>query len=163
MFLDDDDLLYADHIETLVDALIHHPDCVAAYSLAWCVRSRFARDGCVCSERFELPRLFNQPYCYETLKLYNFIPIQSILFKRTLYLERGGFDTSLDLLEDWNLWLRYGYRNQFVFRSKTTSLFRVPADIPAADSRQKSIDNALAAAAVAAEAWRRQYDKLSPR
>ncbi|MBC7203412.1 MAG: glycosyltransferase, partial [Pusillimonas sp.] len=35
MFLDDDDLLFADHIETLVEALSTSHQYVAAYSLAW--------------------------------------------------------------------------------------------------------------------------------
>ena len=159
MFLDDDDLLYADHIETLLHTLVNHTDCVAAYSLAWRVKTYFGDDGSVCDEYFDLPSLFNQPYCYETLTRYNYIPIQSILFKRLLYQERGGFDVNLDQLEDWNLWLRFGYRNEFVFLPKITSLFRVPAAINAMDSRQNKIDKSMADAIASVEEWRMQYDK----
>jgi GT2 family glycosyltransferase len=159
MFLDDDDLLYADHIETLMHTIANNPDCVAAYSLAWRVKTYFGDDSRVCNEYFDLSSLFNQPYCYETLTRYNYIPIQSILFKRALYQERGGFDESLDQLEDWNLWLRFGYRNKFVFLPKITSLFRVPADIDVMDSRQNLIDKSMIDALASAEKWRQQYDE----
>ncbi|MCF6172629.1 MAG: glycosyltransferase, partial [Campylobacteraceae bacterium] len=40
MFLDDDDLLYSDHIEVLVNALEENKDYVAAYSLAWLIETK---------------------------------------------------------------------------------------------------------------------------
>jgi GT2 family glycosyltransferase len=129
MFLDDDDLLFADHVETLTCALRNEPEAAAAYSLSMEVHTDIAPDKCSYTERFfNTPNLFFQEWDYETLQDHNFIPIQSILFKRSLYLERGGFDTNLDQLEDWNLWLRYGFENRFLYVPKTTSMFRSPAD-----------------------------------
>jgi GT2 family glycosyltransferase len=129
MFLDDDDLLFADHVETLIGALRNEPEAAAAYSLSMEVHTDIAPDKSSYTERFfNIPNLFFQEWDYETLLDHNFIPIQSILFKRSLYVERGGFDTNLDQLEDWNLWLRYGFENRFLYVPKTTSLFRSPAD-----------------------------------
>ncbi len=158
VFLDDDDLLYADHLEVLVAALANQPGCVAAYSLAWRLTTTTDEIEQVVDEHFDIPQLFFQPYCYETLAHHNYIPIQSIMFRRLLYLERGGFDVALDKLEDWNLWLRYGYRNQFVYVPKTTSLFRVPSDLGLMSMRQDQIDGAISDAVASAKRWCREYD-----
>lgn len=126
MFLDDDDLLYADHVEVLVGELLRKPLAAAAYALATEIHSD-CHHG-LCNEiDYINPGLFHQDWNYEVLLDHNFIPIQSLLFRRDLYITRGGFDVSLDHLEDWNLWLRYGHANKFIFIPKTTSLFRTPA------------------------------------
>lgn len=126
VFLDDDDLLYADHVETLVEALRRRPEACAAYALSFEVRSECTEAGCQ-EEPYTSPAHFYQPWDYAVLRDHNFIPIQSILFSRNLFIERGGFDIDLEQLEDWNLWLRYGQGNTFEFVPKTTSLFRTPA------------------------------------
>lgn len=158
MFLDDDDLLYADHVEVLLNALLASPDTVAAYSLAWCLRTTMNGAGEIVDEHFDLPALFFQPYDYAVLRHHNYIPIQSILFRRMLYETRGGFETELDKLEDWNLWLRYAYRNTFEYLPKTTSLFRVPADPQAMGERQELIDQAIADARASADRHCLSYD-----
>ena len=127
MFLDDDDLLYADHVETLVAALKRNPNASAAYALSFEVLSD-CTEGLCKEVSYVTPALFHQPWDYAVLQDHNFIPIQSILFSRKLFLERGGFDTDLEQLEDWNLWLRYGFGNTFEFVPKTTSLYRTPAN-----------------------------------
>jgi GT2 family glycosyltransferase len=127
MFLDDDDLLFSDHIETLMQCLSADATVDAAYSLAFEVTTALSeeKDSYV-EELFFTPPVFHQEWDYEVLRHHNFIPIQSILFKKELYQRWGGFDLTLDQLEDWNLWLRYGYGGNFKFIKKTTSLFRTP-------------------------------------
>jgi len=125
MFLDDDDLLYADHVETLISALKRTPDAKAAYALSFEVKSDFV-GGEYNEYTYTTSEVFHQPWDYFVLKDHNFIPIQAILFSRSLFLDRGGFDLELEQLEDWNLWLRYGFLNLFVFVPKTTSLFKTP-------------------------------------
>jgi GT2 family glycosyltransferase len=132
MFLDDDDLLFADHIETLVAALSRDTGLSAAYALSTEIHTSVAPSGQHYVETaFDTSNRFRQVWDYATLLDHNFIAIQAILFKRELYLQRGGFDSNLDQLEDWNLWLRYGYGNRFIYVPKTTSLFRSPADYDA--------------------------------
>lgn len=127
LFLDDDDLLYADHVEVLMAALLKQPDAHAAYSLSF---EAFADkpDGTRGEANYQTPEIFRQSWNFQTLLDHNFIPIQALLFNRRLYLERGGFTTDLDQLEDWNLWLRYGHLNRFVYVPKTTSIFHTPSD-----------------------------------
>lgn len=129
LFLDDDDLLFADHVETLVQALLQNPDCAAAYALSFEIHTLMAADFQHYTEtRLSTPPAFYQPWDYSVLQHHNFMPIQSILFQRELYEKWGGFDVELDQLEDWHLWLRYGHGQQFAYVAKTTSLFRSPAN-----------------------------------
>jgi GT2 family glycosyltransferase len=129
MFLDDDDLLFSDHIETMITALSSDTTLSAAYALSIEVHTTInsATDSYV-ENAFHTPNLFRQEWDYDILLDHNFIPIQAIMFKRELYELHGGFDETLDQLEDWNLWLRYGCGNRFIHIPKTTSLFRSPAN-----------------------------------
>lgn len=68
--------------------------------------------------------------------------IQSVLFERRLYQQRGGFETDMDALEDWVLWLRYAYGHQFVYVPKVTSMFRTPAKFSDTTSRQEALNAA---------------------
>ncbi|WP_339502571.1 glycosyltransferase [Pseudomonas silesiensis] len=146
MFLDDDDLLFSDHVEVLVAALAKDRDAVAAYSLAMEVGTVIAPDGRYTEVSHEMPSYFKQEYDYNILLDHNFIPIQSLLFLRDLYLQRGGFETDMSNLEDWNLWLRYGYGNVFTYVPKTTSLFRTPADPNVRLERHKLLHDAYSIA-----------------
>lgn len=139
-FLDDDDLLYADHVETLL-AAVQAKAAVAAYSLAFEVHTKFGERG-YSEGSIQTAPLHKQQWDYEVLKDHNFIPIQALLFSRSLFAKRGGFDTSLDQLEDWNLWLRYGFGNSFEYVPKTTSIFRTPADANERAQRQEALHEA---------------------
>jgi GT2 family glycosyltransferase len=136
LFFDDDDLLFADHIETLATQLYNNQSqYVACYSLAWSTAIDKTLMN-ICQSPVMASRI-NQPYNYNKLMENNYIPIQSIIFKKELFNERGGFDESLEYYEDWNLWLRYGYKNEFMFIPKVTSIFTLPADQNEIQKRQK--------------------------
>jgi GT2 family glycosyltransferase len=129
LFLDDDDILFSDHVELLAAKLMETPKAVAAYSIAWeAITDYPLEDGRYTENCHSVSSLHRQAFDYEVLKHHNFMPVQSVLFERKLFEERGGMDERLDALEDWNLWLRFAYRNHFVFVPKVTSMFRTPAD-----------------------------------
>ena len=143
MFLDDDDLLFADHVETLMQCLSADVSLDAAYSLAFEVTTHVTEDkSSYVEELFYTPPVFRQAWDYSVMQRHNFIPIQSIIFKKELYQRWGGFDLALDQLEDWSLWLRYGYDGNFRFVEKTTSLFRTPADSSVRADRHALLHNA---------------------
>lgn len=143
MFLDDDDLIFADHVETLAQVLIKDESLAAAYALAIEVHTDMREDRQhYTEERFATPMTFFQEWDYEVLQHHNFIPIQAILFKRELYKTWGGFDVELDQLEDWHLWLRYGYGQQFAYVPKTTSIFRSPAKLDVRTDRAQLLHEA---------------------
>ncbi len=123
-FLDDDDLLFPEHVETLLKEIKRSGN-MAAYSIAY--ESVVIYDNKKkCYKECRRWIRYRQPFNRTFLTFNNYIPIQSILFSRKLYEELGGFDESMDMLEDWELWVRYSTKTDFGFVDKTTSLYRVP-------------------------------------
>lgn len=127
-FLDDDDYFYPDYLETMVAQFERNPDTHIINSLAF---------------RYEVETINTNPYHYDIKRIEiqdspvfhlfrlcidNYYPIQSIMFKRTLYEELGGFDEALDYYEDWNLWLKYTAKYPMYSVLKVCSVFKIPAD-----------------------------------
>lgn len=145
-FLDDDDLMYADHLEVLVSAWTAKPHLGAVYSLAYEVKTEIVSPEPWVYKDLLHSLHFRQPFNRALLWHHNYMPIQTVLFRRQLYLECGGFDTDLENLEDWNLWVRYSLRHDFEMVPKVTSLYRVPAETAKAVQRQETLDNYYAVA-----------------
>lgn len=145
-FLDDDDLFYADHIEVLVAAWRSNPALGAVYAWAYQVRTEVESQEPWIYKELDHSLLYRQPFNRYLLWHHNYLPIQTVLFKRDLYLENGGFDPELDNLEDWNLWVRYSLKHDFQMVPKVTSLYRVPAKNDIALERQQVLDDYYAKA-----------------
>ena len=141
-FLDDDDIFFPEHIETLVKKITEGP-WVAAYSIARESQIQKTSDRPYqFKEKRNIVR-YKQPYNKLLLFSFNYIPIQSILFKRELYDTLQGFDEKLDYLEDWDLWVRYSTRGEFVFVPKETSQYYVPYRSKRKMQRNRELDSAL--------------------
>lgn len=141
-FLDDDDLFYAEHIEALVYN-IENSKYGAVYSLAYetpiLIESK---------EPYKYKEIYhNLVYNCEFNKLilfhHNYIPIQAIMFRKSLFEKYGGFDEKLDALEDWDLWVKYALNSNYKLVKKVTSVYRVPFDKQVSQERQKSLDDSL--------------------
>jgi GT2 family glycosyltransferase len=139
-FLDDDDLLFADHVEVLLEAALA-AGTPAAFGLAWESRTRPGADGMPLE--VGVGTRHREAFDRLTLWDHNFLPIQSVLFHRRLYERHGGFDVGMDQLEDWNLWTRYSLGDDFKRVAKTTSKYRVPDDPQEAAQRRERLDRAL--------------------
>lgn len=120
-FLDDDDIFLPNHVSTLVEAAINF-DKLAVYSIA--------EEYQIINKDFnQIKRKlirYQQPYIKLLLCSMNYIPIQSILFHRTLFEKYGGFDEGLDFLEDWDMWVRYSAICDFKLIHKVTSIYYTP-------------------------------------
>ncbi len=142
LFLDDDDALFPDHVEVLVYQLhVREPDCVAAYSTAFDVECTLT-DNALIERRLCIPRKLARPFNRDQLAYQNQFPIQSVLFKRSLFERCGGFRPELDLLEDWNLWNRYAALGAFTRVEKTTSLYRSPYERSRKRARRRALRDA---------------------
>ncbi|MEO8304398.1 MAG: glycosyltransferase family 2 protein [Betaproteobacteria bacterium] len=140
-FLDDDDVLFADHVEVLVDA-VEGANTKGAYALSWETLIAVAdRDRAEFTEIAHFTR-HHQRFNRLILWHHNFLPIQSVLFHRDLFTKHGGFAEDMDQLEDWNLWTRFTLDDDFVLVEKTTSKYRVPAGGRDAADRQERLDHA---------------------
>lgn len=141
-FLDDDDLFYADHVEVLVANLLKEKKHVAyATSFETPIEVK-SKDPYVYDVQTYLG-IHKQPFNRIILCHHNYIPIQSIMFHKSLFQNYGGLDETVDALEDWDMWVRYSLHTDFVFVLKTTSLYRTPALKEINDKRQKELDKAL--------------------
>lgn len=147
-FLDDDDLLFADHVEYLVAAFEKAPDAAACYALAWEAKTIHdpAHPGRMLEVMHSSLPGHRREFDREVLSQFNYMPIQAVLFRRSVFERYGGFDPRLENLEDWELWRRYSLHADFRYCAKTTSLYHIPADLEVQAGRQALLDDYYALA-----------------
>ena len=114
-FLDDDDLYYPEHLSTLANAS-RGSNAAAWYSDAV---SAFI-DG----ESRESMRIYARDFDRELLLVDNYIPLPTLLFRRSDVLDAGGFDAAFDLFEDWDFLIRLAQRGEFVHVPRITCEIR---------------------------------------
>ena len=141
-FLDEDDLWFADHIEVLVSELESNRDYGVAYSEGFQVETEVISISPFQYKEWAWEIVHKQPFDRELLRERNYIPINCLMFSRSMYYRCGGFDERLSLLEDWDLWNRYADSTPFLFVPKTTCLYRVPRNAGSAAVRQQALDEA---------------------
>ncbi len=124
-FLDDDDMLFPGHVETLVSRLIEEPN-LAAYSVAEERQLKADSDNLTAYKIKRKTIRFNQPFNRLLLYTFNYFPIQTVMFSRKLYEQYGGLDERLDSLEDWDLWVRYATHTDFTYVNEVTSCYHIP-------------------------------------
>jgi len=140
-FLDDDDLLYPDHVQTLLQAALAQ-NLPAVYGVAWEQPTDLVALEPLSYEELAPFHRYMTPFSHLALWRSNFMPIQTVLFHRRLYERHGGFETDMDQLEDWNLWTRYSLGDRFAIVDKTTSLYRTPGLHTVKHARQEALDAA---------------------
>jgi GT2 family glycosyltransferase/MoaA/NifB/PqqE/SkfB family radical SAM enzyme/predicted Zn-dependent protease len=118
-YLDDDDLYYPDHLQTLVDATEGGKYRVV-YSDAHRV-TQFRIDG----EYVETGREVQYSFDFdgERILIENYIPVLCFLHEKSCIEESGPFDESLKVLEDWDLWIRMSRRQAFRHVPRVTCAF----------------------------------------
>lgn len=141
-FLDDDDLFYADHVEVLVSSIENRQE-KAAYAFAFETPVEVHSKSPYRYEVYDYRGVHKQEFNRILLCHHNYIPIQCIMFEKSLFEEYGGLDETLDALEDWDLWVRYAMHTDFYCVKKTTSVYRVPHNKSVNETRQKDLDDAL--------------------
>ncbi len=103
-FLDDDDEYLPEHLTTLV-SVASQCDYLIVYSDALKVKKRFNISP-ISIEEYESEIFSSYDFSYIDLITENYIPLTTLLFKRNVLLEAGGFDNDFELYEDWDLLLR---------------------------------------------------------
>ncbi len=115
LFLDDDDIIYPEHLEKLTKHLERGTRSLAAYTGVRAVDQSGAE-----VHRFALPATGAR------LLVSNYMPIHAVLFSRTLFSQHGcQFDLSFDTYEDWDFWLQVGQHTDFDFISGISALYVV--------------------------------------
>lgn len=118
-YIDDDDIFYPDHIETLVRKLIHD-NCSVAYTDAH-QANQVKQDGRFVTMSLTVP--YSEDFKQEKMLVANFIPILCVMHKRSILDEVGIYDESLTSHIDWDLWVRIALNYNFVHVRKVTCRF----------------------------------------
>lgn len=123
-YLDDDDIFYRDHLETLVQELgnsgfeVGYTDAVRANDASPGDRKETASSEIVESQDFDR----------ELLLVANVAPVICFMHTRTAIEGVGLFDEELGPLEDWDLWIRMSRQRDFLHVRKATCEVRWTLD-----------------------------------
>ncbi len=124
-FLDDDDIIFPDHIEHLVSGMKAHPEVQLVYSDCVLGLYTFREDGKHDLKEEKKGRFKGIDFNRDRLLQSNFIPIITAMFTRDLIGKSGLLDESLDLFEDWDLWIRMSMHSEFVRLPVITCEYRI--------------------------------------
>jgi LmbE family N-acetylglucosaminyl deacetylase/GT2 family glycosyltransferase len=121
VFLDDDDLMYPDHLLVLARAVARGVTApyVDAVQGLW----RMTDGGDL--ERISRHRTFGGDFDSSLFGLVNHIPLPCVAIPRELAQELGGFDPQLEMYEDWDLLLRLVTRSSLVYIPRITCEYRM--------------------------------------
>ncbi len=110
-FLDSDDLWHARFLEKMTAAL----EANQSVGLVYCDYATFDSSGII-APAYLPPEHKLRGNIFPTLLESNFISTGALLIRRECFERVGGFDASLPLVEDWDLWLRLArlYGAQYV-------------------------------------------------
>lgn len=110
-YLDDDDLYYPNHIETLVNALEFHTDCQVAYSDFYKTYCRITSDGSrqVLSKVVEVSRDFDRFFMLH----FNHVLHVCLMHHRDLIEKTGPYNEQLKVLIDWDMTRRLVFFSDF--------------------------------------------------
>ncbi len=123
-YLDDDDLYYPFHIETLVDALENETHCQVAYSDLYKVYCKVFPDGSrqVLSKVVEVSRGFDRFLMLN----FNHVLHVSLMHRRDLIEKTGPYNERLNVLIDWDLTRRSVFFSDFYHVHKVTGEYSHP-------------------------------------
>jgi LmbE family N-acetylglucosaminyl deacetylase/GT2 family glycosyltransferase len=152
-FLDDDDLFYPEHPETLAAASRRVPQAQAWYSDAV---SAFVAHG-VTEKRL---RLFSRDYEEALLLADNYIPLPTLLLPRASFLDLGGFDPAFDLFEDWDFLIRLSARGAFAHVPRITCEIRHIREAGSITMAHPEGSNVFREAKL--RVWAKHKDRITP-
>jgi len=123
-YLDDDDLYYPNHIETLVDALENNNDCQVAYSDLYKVYCKVCPDGSrkALSKVVEISRDFDRFF----MLYYNHVLHVSLMHRRDLLEKTGPYNEDINVLIDWDMTRRLVFFSDFQHVPDITGEFYQP-------------------------------------
>ena len=115
-YLDDDDLFYPLHLETLL-SFLEKSDYKVAYTDAYCAHQE--KRG---NEYFVTRREINFSYDFDYSRIFyqNYIPVPCFMHEKACLEVIGNFDETLKRHEDWDLWIRMSMQFKMAHIKKLT-------------------------------------------
>ena len=139
-FLDDDDMFFPNHLETLLSETTI--DTIPFSRALYVFKRPGQEDELTTNIEPNNPRA---PY-YDPKAIFeqNIAPLSSFLIKRQMHEEIGGFDTNLIRLEDWDYWGRMSIKFSLNFIDVITSKITIDLATPSRSFREDLFKNANA-------------------
>ncbi len=119
-YLDDDDIFYPQHLETLLTAF-RDPACFVAYTDSYRA-DQVLENGVWKTVRRAIS--FKAPFNADRFLVQNYIPVLCIMHRRECLDACGYFDEAFRSHEDFELWLRFSRIYSFVHIEQFTSEYR---------------------------------------
>ncbi len=157
-FLDDDDIQYPDHVETLLSAM-EEDNATVAYDQVQAVYYKWPEADAEDLVKIRDSHLYDSRFDGSRLLFENYIPLNALLFSAPL-LKAHGFDESIEINEDWDLLIRLSERHSFRFTPRTTAEYSL---FPKKEDRQEERQIAQDREAIHAEWFRTVFDKHKAR
>lgn len=123
-YLDDDDIYYPHHLETLRKVL-QEGTFKIVYSDAHVICQTFKNNTYVTTHR-KVAEIYD--FSRERLFVSNYIPVINVAHSSDLLREIGYFDESLKSHEDWEFWLRMAQKHDFYHIKNVTTAFTKRTD-----------------------------------
>jgi len=119
-YLDDDDIYYPNHIETLIEFL-EKTGFKIAYTDSYHTTQSWLNNEYVTTSK-------NVKYSYDfdrkKLLISNYFPVINVMHRKDILEETGLFDESLHAHEDWELWIRLSQHHDFYHIKEVTAEVR---------------------------------------
>ena len=151
LFLDDDDWIGSNHLQSLVCEIQARPEAIAVYSST----QKTLKDGSL------IPEFFAEEFSSAVLRRDNFMPIHSVLFSRKALEQGCRLDPALEIYEDWDFWLQLNELGEFFHIDIVSAFYRGGGDSEtpvAAIAEKYSPDSANAQArAKVLDKWTRRW------
>lgn len=123
-YLGDDDILYPNHVSTLLNAIETKTDCPAVYSDLYRVYCRNSANGerLVLSKVLEISRDFDR----FMMLYFNHVLHVSMMHRKDLIEKTGPYNENLNILIDWDLFRRMVFFADFYHVKEITGEFYCP-------------------------------------
>ena len=135
-FLDSDDLWCAQKLELQLAVFETHPDVDIVHG----------DESMIDSKGMEISRQNMRRYSghiARELLADNSVSITTALVRRKCFDEMGGFDTSVGVADDYDLWLRFSARYRFHYEPGIVASYRVMEDQISSDKRRRFAANEM--------------------
>jgi len=124
-YIDDDDVWYPHHLAVLTEALDRRPEIGAAYSDLYAVNFiKDERNG----RRYPLHKFIQvaRDYNRDFMFTYNHTLHVSLMHRKRLALQAGGYDESISVLIDWNMTRKLSFFTDFEYIPRLTGEYYIP-------------------------------------
>jgi len=158
-YLDDDDVYYPPHLETLHRFLAEHDHFVAAYTDAHSAKYRLNAETSA-YELVERAIEHSQDFDPDLLLFQNYIHNFCLMHRRDAWQRLGGFDEHCAFLEDWDFFIRLTEIGPFQHLARCTAEYRQRDD--GTNISQRALGAVVEEANSRIDLYRRHWQRHSP-